>query len=744
MLNKPKVAESDWQERLKMLGVMLSTAIIFALCSTSAMAAGAGNVPPSSVSFHGADIQNTADFSSYTAINKNNVANLKLKSYYIIPPAPQGPRHRGQEEAVGHGIAVSDNGIAFVPITDGRIIKLDVNNTSGTNADGTPIPVVLDTYDLVADSRYTGTDPLDGDDISQLRIHPTLANGTIYTGNYKDYAALDSSGNFDFQQIGMSSPLNGFSTKEKGAVLFAIDANTGNLKWKTVVNDYPDSMINSNPIVYNGVVYVGTATQMSGTMSFLPWWYSLFPGIDPFLQPGNPVEKSSLMYRGNFVGVDEKTGKVLFTTYFIPKQKYRTRAEIDAKSALDLYMGVSVWGGGNPSIDTKRNLIFVGTGEAYASPLTADQCEQDRLAQPGASPFDPKCLGKYQDQGPNDPDVGALANVVEAPGVNSPNKPLPDAVVAMDLKTGAIKWGTPLNGFDIWSLGALTPVFGAYFPIEFIPTTPPYLRGANFGLNFYAKDLDIAEMPIFVKNVKMGNGKGQDLVIATTKAAKVAALNPDDGSIIWDTYPFGPGGLLSGGILWGSATDGKYLFTRSTVSDLNIADLNNPAKKVVPGSCPVSAFDETTGQLAGGIYAAIDLKDGTIAWQRCLTAPLVDTATMMPKLDANGNQIEAPGLTESSLTYANGVLYVPGPGTPYATDFYQETILRPYMYALDATTGQTLARFPMNLDGQKVTFSQKYERPTVKNNMLIFGNGVRNSPDRSRDRRVVIYQLPKQ
>jgi len=731
MMSQPKAALSSWQAKLGALAVGLSVTLF------SSFSVLAKNVDKASVSLHGATIENTGDFSQQTSINKNNIKNLQMKSYYSIPAAPAAARGRGSEAAVGNGIAVSKNGIAFVPITDGRILKLDVNNTDGTNPDGIPIIKVLDTYDLVADSRYTGSDPHDGDDLSVLRNHPTLANGTIYVGNYKEFLAFNATG-FDPDLMGMPMPLRGFDTVEQGAFLMAINANTGALKWKTILDDNPATMVTSNPVVHNGIVYIGLSSEMSGHIGALPFSYALFPGIDPFLSPGDPTDRSGLMYRSALVALDEATGSILFKTYMVPEQSYVTRSEIDAAGNIDMHMGASIWGGGNAAVDTKRNSVYVGTGETYSAPTEADTCETNRLATPGAGLLSTDCLFIDQD---GVAITGAISSTVTGPDEHSATHPLVDAIVALDATTGEIKWATLTNGYDVWNLACLVPIFGAFLPVDnFVPSCPPYLRGVNFGLNFFAKDLDLAEQPMLVNDVVMPSGEKRDLIIATTKGAKILALDPDNGDIIWtNSSDLGPGSLFGGGILWGSATDGERIYTRSTTSILNISDLSNPAKKVVSGSCPASSFNPSTGALLGGIYAAFNLSNGELAWQRCLTSILINPATGLPALDQSGNEIEAAGLTESAIAYANGIVYIPGPGAPYG--FLAEgDQLRTVVYALDGETGETLKVLPLNVDGTVNPYFMKYTRPVIAGNKLIMGNGVRNSSD-PRDHRVVVFEL---
>jgi hypothetical protein len=692
---------------------------------------------------HGNDIENNAN--GKTDINKNNIDQVTLKSIYNIDTTTAGGKTRG-ENAVGSGIAVTNGGIAYVPTTDGRIHVLDVRFTDGVNADGTSIPKVLDVFDLVDDPRYTGTATDDGDDIVMNRIHPTLAGNNIYAANYNLFIAFDGGGPSN-DLMGVPMLTNGLAFQSQGAVLMSINKDSGDLNWKTVIDDNPHSMVTNSPTVHNGVVYAALSTEMSGSFGIFPFSYTnpfLNPmGVDPFLglDPLGaplPVSKSGIMYRNSMVALDEQTGEILWKSYVMPEQAYRTPADIVTAGGVDLWNGASSWGGGNFPIDKKRNLIFATTGEAYTSPLEADACEENRLAQPGANPFSDDCIDIDQD---GNAIAGPIRSIASAsPGVFSASHPLIDSVIAFDMDTGEIQWARRLQGFDVWNLACIGFIL-ADLADNFDQACPPYLRGANAGLNFFAKDLDLAEQPMLVRKVKMdGKGKNKrDLLLVTGKAANVWALDPDNGDLVWESQQaFGPGSLFGGGIVWGSATDGERIYLTSTTSDLNIADLGDPELGVVAGSCPADAFDPVSGNLNGGIYGALDLATGKIAWQRCLTAAQIDPTTGEAIL-VDGEEVMVAGFNEGPVSVAGGIVYVPGPTTGYG--FTVADALRAQVIALDADTGALLKRFPFNAEGEPGATLLRFTRTAITNNRIIIGNGLKDNFASPLARRVVVYEL---
>ena len=714
--------------------------LLASACAVSVL----GSVPALAESgwlMHGQGIENNAN--GDTDINKNNIDKVTLKSIYNIDITTAGGKTRG-ENAVGSGIAVTNGGIAYVPTTDGRIHVLDVRFTDGVNADGTPIPRVLDVYDLVDDPRYTGLATDDGDDIVVNRIHPTLSGKNIFAANYNLFLGFDAGG-FSNDLMGVPMLTNGLAFQSQGAVLMSIDKDSGELNWKTVIDDNPHSMVTNSPTVHKGVVYAALSTEMSGSLGVVPFSYTspfLNPtGVDPFLgldAMGSPLPtaKSGIMYRNALVALDENTGEILWKSYVMPDQAYRTPSDILAAGGIDLWNGASSWGGGNFPIDTKRKLIFVATGESYSSPLEADACEAARLAVPGASPFSDDCIDIDQD---GIPIVGPIHSVASAtPGVSSASHPLMDSVIALDMDTGEIQWARRLQGFDVWNLACIGFVLGGLGD-NFDQACPPYLRGANAGLNFFAKDLDLAEQPMLVRRVKMASGGKRDLLLVTGKAANVWALDPANGDVIWESQQaFGPGSLFGGGIVWGSATDGKRIYLTSTTSDLNIDDLNDPALGVVADSCPEDAFDPVTGFLSGGIYGALDLATGDIAWQRCLTAPLIDPTTGDLILE-DGEEIMVAGFNEGPVSLAGGIVYVPGPTTGYG--FTIGSDLQAQVIALDANTGALLKRFPFNAAGESSATLLRFTRTAITEKRIVIGNGLKDNFGSPLARRVVVYEL---
>jgi polyvinyl alcohol dehydrogenase (cytochrome) len=111
-----------------------------------------------------------------------------------------------------------------------------------------------------------------------------------------------------------------------GAFMLGIDASTGRPLWRTQVEDDPEAIITSSPVVDDGVAYVGTSSR-------------------------DEAVKTPPTFRGAVVALDAATGKLLWKTYMVP----------------DGYTGGAVWGS-TPVVDNDTGLLYVTTGNNYSAP----------------------------------------------------------------------------------------------------------------------------------------------------------------------------------------------------------------------------------------------------------------------------------------------------------------------------------------------------------------------------------------
>ena len=221
---------------------------------------------------------------------------------------------------------------------------------------------------------------------------------------------------------------------------------------------------------------------------------------------GSQPQYPCCTFRGNIVALDAETGKEIWRTFTTPQARPTKRSD----KGVQYYgpSGATVWS--SPTLDLRRNMLYVATGNGYS-----------------------------------DPPVKTA-----------------DAIVAMDLSTGEIRW-TQQATLDMFNWGC---GFG----------TPTGNCPDNAG-----DDVDFGASPILVNL----NG-GKQILVAGQKSGMVHGLDPDEnGKFVWQSR-IGKGGKL-GGIEWGMAAADGIVFA------------------------PLSDWGQPT---AGGLFA-LDAATGKVIWK---------------------------------------------------------------------------------------------------------------------------------
>ena len=282
-------------------------------------------------------------------------------------------------------------------------------------------------------------------------------------------------------------------------------------------------------------------------------------------------------FRGSIVALDAKTGEMLWKTFDMPENGGQPGG----------YSGGAVWQ--PPAIDPKRGVLFIATGNNYTAPADVEACQN----------------------------VTPTADCAAADDFF-------DTALALDLKTGEIKWSKRLQGFDTWTVACHLPT--GTNPNCPVPSSPDFDLGGSG--------------PNLVGNIV---GFGQ-------KSGIYWALNPDNGNIVW-SRPVGPGASL-GGIEWGTATDGKRIYVAITNSDLL------PYTLVPSGQ-----------QINWGSWSALDVATGKILWQTADPTPgaidrgSVSVANGVVYAGSNSGQMYALNATTGNIlwNFASGGTVLDGP-----------------------------------------------------------------------------------
>ncbi|XP_047952856.1 polyvinylalcohol dehydrogenase-like isoform X2 [Salvia hispanica] len=277
------------------------------------------------------------------------------------------------------------------------------------------------------------------------------------------------------------------------AYVVAVCRATGELIWKQQLDKHPASVITMSGTYHNRAFYVGVSS----------------------LEEGSSIE-NCCTFRGSFAKLDIKTGTILWQTYMLP----------DNNGRQGDYAGAAIWGS-SPSIDERRNHVYIATGNLYSVPQSVEDCQvkQDNQTVP-AQPE--QCI---------------------APDIHY------DSILALDLDSGRIRWFRQLGGYDVWFFACNDPS---------IPNCP---QGPN-------PDADFGEAPMML--TVNTNGTRKDVVVAVQKSGYAWALDRGNGNILWSTEA-GPGGIAGGGT-WGAATDTRRVYTNianSNQQNFTLAPSNN-------------------------------------------------------------------------------------------------------------------------------------------------------------------------
>lgn len=400
-------------------------------------------------------------------------------------------------------------------------------------------------------------------------------------------------------EAGTLASWDGSKIDGAGARVIAANAHTGKVIWVSQVDEFPAAMVTGSPVVHDGVLYVGIASNEESLAD----------------NQGYPCCVS----RGSVVALDVQTGRKLWQTYTVP----------DNGGKVGGYSGGAVWSS-TPVIDPKRSLVYVGTGNNYSVPDSVKACHT---------------------RNPNNRFCADSSDHFES-------------VLALDLKSGEIRWSSRVQDYDAWNVNCTQSVPSGAVPGPNCPVPT--------GL-----DYDFGGSGANLLTVRDNDGTSQDILGIGEKSGTYWAFNPDDGSLMWNTQ-VGPGSTL-GGTEWGTATDGEHIY-------VPISNRNGVPYALQPSETLVNS----------GSWAALDPANGRFLWQ---------TATPgMCSAAASGVLQGCMGLGPASV--AGGVVFAGSMDVNPAN---------PTMFALDASTGKILWSF--------ATGSSVIAGPAIVGDSLYWGSG---------------------
>jgi polyvinyl alcohol dehydrogenase (cytochrome) len=307
---------------------------------------------------------------------------------------------------------------------------------------------------------------------------------------------------------------------------------------------------------------------------------------------------------GNVNALDANTGKLIWKTYAIAQRPRPTH-----KNSLGVQQwapaGASIWN--TPTIDPRRRALYVGTGDTTTYPAAVTS----------------------------------------------------DAILALDLGSGKIRWSVQVHRNDTYLVGCV----GAD-----VTENCPKVQGP---------DWDIPMSPMLCREPD-----GRRVLLVGTKPGDILALDPDaSGKVLWRADVLGeavagdgplPAPRAVRGPVWGGATDAQYAYfglNAGGVAAVRVdtgrpawhTPLNSTPDRPVTHSAAITVIPDVAF-IGGsdGRLTAISTTDGSALWSY-ETAREFDTVNAVP---ARGGSISAAGPTVSGAMLFVGSGYGVVDGMP--------------------------------------------------------------------------------
>jgi polyvinyl alcohol dehydrogenase (cytochrome) len=142
-----------------------------------------------------------------------------------------------------------------------------------------------------------------------------------------------------------SKPLAYFA--DLRANVYAVNAATGKLVWRTKLSGHPYARVTGAPRLYKGALYVPVSSREE-------WMAS---------DPRYPC----CTFRGFMAALDAASGKIIWKTYTIPEAA-RPTTRNKAGTQLSGPSGAGLWS--SPTIDEHAHVLYIAAGNNYSDPTT--------------------------------------------------------------------------------------------------------------------------------------------------------------------------------------------------------------------------------------------------------------------------------------------------------------------------------------------------------------------------------------
>lgn len=442
-----------------------------------------------------------------------------------------------------------------------------------------------------SNSRYQPRPGIGVNDLGKLKLrwafgfdgdvvafaHPAILDGRVYTGSAGGGVfAIDTKTGCTHWRFNADTGVRTAPVIADGLLfvgdlqsnVYALKPETGELVWRRRMDPHPVARITAAPAFHDGRLYVPVSSFEEGM--------------------GSDGTYECCTFRGSVAALDAKTGRVLWQSYTIDREARPLR-----KNKLGTQMrgpsGAAIWS--TPTLDSKRELLYVTTGDNYTEPATE----------------------------------------------------MSDAVIALRLRDGSVAWSNQLTPNDVWNAACMGDKincpdpegpdadFGSPAILARTTAGRELLIAAQKSGMVYALDPERRGRLVWQTRAGKGGLLGgiqwghaadernvyapvSDMVIpqASTTGGGLVALRIDDGKPVWRAQPFAcegrtapcspaqmaaataiPGVVFSGardGVMRAYSTEsGKVLWSYDTVREFEAVNEVAARGGAIDGPGPVVA-----------------------------------------------------------------------------------------------------------------------------------------------------------
>lgn len=338
------------------------------------------------------------------ALKQLSVARIRRTLEFGAMANVASTMQREEREAVASylGVASSDVTVRTPAFCPDRYVKLSSTpagwngwSPAGTNTRYQPAAAAGLTVSQVPRLKLKWAYGFDGDIVAFSQ--PTVLDRNLFVGSASGVVqalSMDSGCvHWTFQADGpVRAALVAVPLGARHALLFgdtigwfyAVEAESGKLLWKKKPEPHESTRLTGAAVAYQGTVFVGAAS----------WEESRTTNAD----------YPCCTFRGSVTALRIKDGGEIWKTYMIAEKSKQTGKNQWGPS------GAGVWG--TPTVDTRRGLLYVTTGDNYSPPAT----------------------------------------------------PMSDAVVALELSSGKAAWSKQTTPGDVWNTGCSQATTGCPGP----------------------------------------------------------------------------------------------------------------------------------------------------------------------------------------------------------------------------------------------------------------------------------------